>query len=134
MSSNPITDMTVYCEKHDRKRWEFIKAESGRWVFSPSRGRRWRSDTLAGFDRATGRRLTRKEAEYAAVGEVVSGRSEAFAEIYTWRYNLECGKCRITVEARDARLDPIFDAQAAAGESSIGLAKLGVKLAGSVAP
>ena len=56
------------------------------------------------------------------------------AKTYTWRYKLQCRKRDTTVEARDATLDPIFDAHAAAGESSIGLAELGAKLVGSVAP
>ena len=119
--------ITVYC-CDGGKRWDFHRAESGRWLMPPVRGRRYRADARTGFDRQTGRRLARKEAEYAVVGELVSSRSAAYSARYAFHYNLRCEKCKRTVPVRDEKLSRILDG---VGAVEISLVELSARLSGS---
>jgi hypothetical protein len=128
--SEPVSQITVYC-CDGGKRWDFVKAPSGRWIMPPVPGRRHRPDTRVAFDRTTGRRLARREAEYAAVGELTSSQSDDFAAANTFRYNLRCDKCPTTVPALGENLKPIFDTQT---ESLMSLSELSARLTGSATP
>ena len=104
MSSNPITDMTVYCEKHDRKR---LGIHQGRVRTVGFLAYRPRSAVALGHTRRlrrapTDRRLTRKEAEYGR------GRGSRQRPIRGIRRDLHVAiqlgvreVAAITVEARD---------------------------------
>lgn len=123
MDRHDYVSITIYCCQGG-KRWHFGRNPTGRWILPPARGLRYRGDVRLGFESATGRPLTRVEAQYAAASEALSGAEPR----YVFRYNLRCESCSTTVPASEQKLNPIFESH---GASEMSLKELRAKLSGS---